>query len=115
LPNTTYHPGDQFVLATLAVRRNATREILLAQGFGEAATNIPAERRMATTIVRAPDQSNVPTGYTAWNVTPTMPLAPGEYALIVYDRAHEDASPHGAGVKDRFYAFGVDRDAPQAD
>lgn len=93
----------------LAVRRNGTREILLGQGLRSGGTDLPRDRRVALSITPAADQSGVPGGYRLYRVTPLASLRPGEYAIVIYGRQEEEASPDRSGVQSRFFPFGVDR------
>ncbi|MGH6950136.1 MAG: hypothetical protein ACREH4_04655 [Vitreimonas sp.] len=100
-------PEYKFVLAALAVRPEGVREILVGRGRVNTPTDLPMDRRLRTTQVRAADQTRAPNGYVIYDVTPQTSLAPGEYAFVIYNR--ESAAPRGRNIADRFYDFGVDR------
>lgn len=109
LPDGGLQAEYKFVLAALAVRPNGTREILVGRGFVNTPTDLPMDRRLRTTQVRAVDQTRAPSGYAIYEVTPQTPLAPGEYALVIYDRENRDSSPRNRRIADRFYDLGIDR------
>lgn len=107
LPEGGLQPEYKFVLAALAVRPEGAREILVGRGTVNTSTDLPMDRRLRTTQVRAADQTRAPDGYVIYEVTPQTSLAPGEYAFVIYNR--DRASQRRRDITDRFYDFGVDR------
>lgn len=71
-------------IASFAVRGNNSREVLIGGGFMGYSSGIHPDRIIAVTTTKLEDQSRAQSGFTLYRVTPAKPLAPGEYAVILY-------------------------------
>lgn len=71
-------------LASFAVRRNNSREVLIGGGYMSYSSGIHPDRVIDVTATPAADQSRAADGFTLFEVRPSAPLPQGEYALILY-------------------------------
>lgn len=99
-------PESYFALASFAVRKNKTREVLVGGGYASYSTGIHPDRIIPVETAPAASQDGAPAGHVVYDVKPTAPLAAGEYALVVYT-GEMRAMGIGAGM-DSYYDFGVD-------
>ncbi|HWA00499.1 MAG TPA: hypothetical protein VG841_09325 [Caulobacterales bacterium] len=106
IPNNM-QPQGLFTLARLEVRRNNTREISIGGGYMSYSTGVPADRQIALDAREAANQRGAPAGTVLYELTPTAPLAPGEYVMIISTGQAQTAGMMG-GVGAHFYDFGVD-------
>ncbi|HEY5551534.1 MAG TPA: hypothetical protein VIK52_06585 [Opitutaceae bacterium] len=96
-------------VASFAVRKNNSREVLVGGGYMSYSSGIHPDRVMAISTERAEDQSRAHKGFTIYKITPSRPLKTGEYAVIVY--SSEMQSLVGAwftGTGNSYFDFGVD-------
>lgn len=100
-------PDSYLTLASFAVRRNDTREVMVGGGYMTYSTGINRDRVIKTVSTAATDQSRAPNGFTIFEVRPEQPLAPGEYALVTYNSQVRVAGFFAAGA-DSYFDFGVD-------
>ncbi len=114
IPDTP-QPKNYYTLASFAVRPNNTREVVIAStaNFGGYSAGVTGDRVMPTSVERLADQSNAPNGFTIYKISTTKPLAPGEYALIVYNSPVKTrvlgSSGFFAPSMDTCFDFGIDR------
>lgn len=100
-------PEDYLTLASLAVRRNGTREVIVGGGYMSYSTGIHQDRIVATSGERATDQGGAPDGFVFYTVTPDAPLKAGEYAVVTYNSQIPVAGWFAGGF-DSYFDFGVD-------
>jgi hypothetical protein len=96
-----------YTLANFAVRRNGSREVIVGGGYMSYSSGINRDRVVATTASRQPDQAGAPPGYTIYRITVVNPLAPGEYAMVLYNSQVHVAGFFMGGA-DSYFDFGVD-------
>lgn len=102
-------PQGLFTVARFEARRNGTREVLIGGGYMSFTSGISADRVVQLNVVEAPDQSGRPAGTILYQLTPTAPLGPGEYALIAAGGQQGGGNMMSpAGLTGSFYDFGVD-------
>ncbi len=109
-PNSTFivaapsnvQPQGMITLAHFESRGNV-REILVGGGYMSYSTGIHPDRIIAVTMAPASSQAGAPAGMTLYTVTPSAPLAVGEYALVVMGQMQQGY----AGIPGTFYDFGV--------
>ena len=108
VPNQA-QPQSYLTLASLAVRRNNTREVMIGGGFMSFSSGITADRVIPVDTEVAPDQSKAQTGFTIYKITPVKPLPPGEYAVVLYTgEMHGLVSAWFSGGANSYFDFGVD-------
>lgn len=98
-----------FTLASFAVRKNNSREVMVGGGYMSYSSGIHPDRMVAVDSVKADDQSKAPKGFTIYEITPKSPLATGEYAVVVY--SGEMMALVGTwftGTGNAYFDFGVD-------
>ena len=100
-------PESYYTLANFAVRNNGTREVLVGGGYISYSTGIHRDRVVATTSSLAPDQSGAPPGFTVYRIAVVNPLAPGEYAMVLYNSQVRVTGFFASGL-DSYFDFGVD-------
>ncbi len=100
-------PESYLTLASFAVRRNNTREVLIGGGYRSYSTGIHPDRIVPTRGEPLADQSGAPDGFTLFRVTPDRDLAPGEYALVTYNSQVRVLGFFASG-NDSYFDFGVD-------
>jgi hypothetical protein len=100
-------PESYYTLANFAVRNNGTREVLIGGGYMSYSTGIHRDRVVATTSSLASDQSGAPQGFTVYRIAVVSPLAPGEYAMVLYNSQVRVAGFFASGL-DSYFDFGVD-------
>ena len=103
-------PESYLTLASLAVRKNNTREVLIGGGYMSYSTGIHPDRVVPVTSEKAADQSRVQKGFIIYKVTPKHPLDSGEYAVILYTgEMHGLVSAWFTSNGNSYFDFGVDR------
>lgn len=76
-------PESYMNLASFAVRRNNSREVLIGGGYMSYSTGIHPDRIVEIDINRIEDQSMAPDEFVLYRISPKAPLEPGEYALVL--------------------------------
>ncbi len=94
-------------LVNLAVRRNRTREVMIGGGFMSYSSGINKDRVVAMTDAFVQDQSRAPQGFELHEIRPAAPLAPGEYAVVLYNSEVKMTGWFVSG-RDSYFDFGVD-------
>lgn len=100
-------PESYLTLASFAVRRNDTREVMVGGGYMTYSTGINRDRVIKTIGTAATDQSRAPDGFRIYELRPEQPLPPGEYALVTYNSQIRVAGFFAAGT-DSYFDFGID-------
>ncbi|MBN1403600.1 MAG: hypothetical protein JW942_03925 [Opitutales bacterium] len=98
---------DAFMqLASFAVRKNNSREVLIGGGYMSYSTGIHPDRIMSIRTEKLEDQSRATEGYTLYKVSVNNPLATGEYAIVYY--SGELGLPVSAfGGGNAYFDFGI--------
>jgi hypothetical protein len=102
-------PESYFTLASLAVRENGSREVMVGGGYMSYSTGITDDRVVAVQDEKTADQSRAEKGFTIYKITPKAPLVVGEYAVVLY--TGEMQGVVGAwftGTGNSYFDFGVD-------
>lgn len=94
-------------LASLAERKNGTREVSTGGGYMSYSTGINNDRVVAIKSDPLGDQSRARDGFVLFSVTPSSKLASGEYALVLYT-AEVRTVGFFAQAANSFFDFGVD-------
>jgi hypothetical protein len=94
-------PQGVVVLASFEARRG-NRLVLVGGGYMSWSTGIHPDRIIAVNM--EPGGGSAPAGHTMYRVTPTAPLAAGEYAIVVATGQQQGY----AGIPGTFFDFGVD-------
>jgi hypothetical protein len=100
-------PESYFTIANFAVRKNGTREVLVGGGYMSYSSGVNKDRVVATTTEKEADQSKAPKGFILYRVNLRAPLAPGEYAFILYN-SQVKVTGYFLGGADSYFDFGVD-------
>lgn len=99
-------------IASFAVRKNQTREVMTGGGGGFNAsysTGIHPDRIINCDSEKAVDQSKAQKGFTIYKLTPKVNMKPGEYAVILYTgEMHGMVSAWFASVSNSYFDFGLD-------
>ncbi len=106
VPNNA-QPESYFTLAHLAQQKNGNREVLVGGGYYSYSTGITKDRVVPCTSTKAGSQAGAPSGFTMYEISPTDPLAPGEYALVLYSSVVRSSGWFASGL-DSYFDFGVD-------
>jgi hypothetical protein len=108
VPNQA-QPESYLTLASFAVRRNNSREVMIGGGYMSYSTGIHPDRVVAVSSEKTPDQSKAQKGFTIYKITPARPLANGEYAVILYTgEMHGLVSTWFTGTGNSYFDFGID-------
>lgn len=108
VPNQA-QPESYFTLASFAVRKNGSREVMIGGGYMSYSTGIHPDRIVKVTSEKAADQSRAEKGFTIYKVTPMRSLAPGEYAVILYTGEMQGmVGSWFSGTGNSYFDFGVD-------
>jgi hypothetical protein len=98
-----------FTLASFAVRKNASREIMIGGGYMSYSTGIHPDRVMAVKSEKHADQTRAPKDFTIYKITPEKPLAAGEYAVIIYSGEMQGlVGSWFSGTGNAYFDFGVE-------
>jgi acetyltransferase-like isoleucine patch superfamily enzyme len=108
VPNQA-QPESYLTLASFAVRKNNSREVLIGGGFMSYSSGIHPDRVMAVIAEKADDQSRAQKGFSIYKITPKQPLAAGEYAIILYTGEVQVGANWFTGTGNSYFDFGVDR------
>lgn len=100
-------PDSYMTLASFAVRRNGTREVIVGGGYMSYSTGIHQDRIVETAGELLENQTGAPKGFSLFRVTPTQPLPKGKYAVVTYNSQVPVMGWFTAGM-DSYYDFGVD-------
>lgn len=100
-------PESYYTIASFAVRRNGSREVLVGGGYMSYSTGINKDRVVKATAVQESNQTAAPKNYIMYRVTPDAPMAPGEYAFILYNSQVKVAGYFASGL-DSYFDFGID-------
>jgi len=102
-------PESYLTLASFAVRKNGSREVMIGGGYMSYSSGIHPDRIVAVTTVKDADQSRARKGFTIYKLTPAGPLAPGEYAVILYTGEMQGmVAGWFTGTGNSYFDFGVD-------
>lgn len=108
VPNQA-QPESYVTVASFAVRKNNSREVLVGGGYMSYSSGIHPDRIIAVTSEKAEDQSKAQKGFTLYKVTPTRALATGEYAVILYTGEMQGVvATWFTGTGNSYFDFGVD-------
>lgn len=99
-------PESYVTIANLAVRRNGTREIMVAGGYVTMESGIAHDRIVAVESEKLADQSRAQSGFILYKVTPAKALPPGEYAVVLFNSAVPVAG-YFSNVSASYFDFGV--------
>jgi hypothetical protein len=95
-------------IANFAVRDNNTREVMIGGGFMGYSSGVHPDRVIAYASAKTPDQSKAQSGFTIYKITPSKPLAKGEYAVILYTgEMHGLVSMWFADQGNAYFDFGI--------
>jgi hypothetical protein len=109
VPNQA-QPQSYVTLASLAVRRNNTREVMIGGGYMSYSSGITSDRVIPADNEVLPDQAKAQKGFTIYKITPRKPLLPGEYAVVLYTgEMHGLVSAWFSVGANSYFDFGVDR------
>ncbi|MFA5262826.1 MAG: hypothetical protein WC378_03305 [Opitutaceae bacterium] len=111
VPNQA-QPDSYLTVASFAVRKNGTREVMTGGGYMSYSSGIHKDRVVNCSSEKAADQSRAQKGFTIYQVTPRVNMAPGEYAVILYtgEVGGQAVATWFAGSSgNSFFDFGVDR------
>jgi hypothetical protein len=98
-----------FTLASFAVRRNNSREVMVGGGYMSYSSGVHPDRIVAVRSIKAEDQAAAQKGFVIYTVTPVKPLPVGEYAVILYTaELHQLVASWFTGVGNAYFDFGVD-------
>ncbi len=98
-----------FTLASFAVRKNGSREIMIGGGYMSYSTGIHPDRVMAVKSEKHADQTRAPKDFTIYKITPEKPLAAGEYAVIIYSGEMQGlVGSWFSGTGNAYFDFGVE-------
>jgi hypothetical protein len=108
VPNQA-QPESYVTVASFAVRKNNSREVLVGGGYMSYSSGIHPDRIMAVTSEKAADQSKAQKGFTLYKVTSSRDLPTGEYAVILYTGEMQSAvATWFTGTGNSYFDFGVD-------
>jgi hypothetical protein len=103
-------PDSYFTLASFAVRKNGSREVLTGGGYMSYSTGIHKDRVVAVTSEKLADQSRAAKDFIIYKVTPAAPLPAGEYAMVLYTGEMQGlVGAWFAGNGNSCFDFGVDK------
>ncbi len=109
VPNQA-QPQSYLTLASLAVRRNNTREVMIGGGYMSYSSGIVPDRIIPVDSEAVPDQTKAQPGFTIYKITPRRPLLAGEYAVVLYTgEMHGLVSMWFSASANAYFDFGVDR------
>jgi hypothetical protein len=100
-------PESYFTLVNLAVRKNNSREIMVGGGYMSYSSGVATDRVVAAKSERLADQSSSPKDFITYRIKVASPLAPGEYAVVLYNSQVRTVGYFASGL-DSYYDFGVD-------
>ncbi len=96
-------------LASFAVRKNNSREVMIGGGYMSYSSGIHPDRIIAVDSEKAADQSKAQKGFTIYKVSPKHALSTGEYAVILYTGEMPGlVSAWFSGTGNAYFDFGVD-------
>ena len=96
-------------IASFAVRKNNSREVLVGGGYMSYSSGIHPDRVMEISTEKIADQSRAQKGFTIYKITPSRPLKTGEYAVIVYSGEMQSlVGTWFTGAGNAYFDFGVD-------
>jgi hypothetical protein len=108
VPNQA-QPDSYLTLASFAVRKNESREVMIGGGYMSYSSGIHRDRVVDTVSEKAADQSKAQKGFTIYKLTPKRALAAGEYAVILYTgEMHGLVSAWFTSTGNSYFDFGVD-------
>jgi hypothetical protein len=108
VPNQA-QPESYMTLASFAVRKNNSREVLIGGGYMSYSSGIIPDRVIAVTSEKTADQSRAQKGFIVYRVTPKRPLKVGEYAVILYTSEMQGlVGAWFTGAGNSYFDFGVD-------
>lgn len=96
-----------YTLVNLAVRNNGTREIMTGGGYMSYSSGVANDRVVPTTSEKLADQSTAQKDFVIYRIKTTSPMAPGEYAVVLYNSQIKMVGFFTSGM-DSFFDFGVD-------
>lgn len=96
-------------LASFAVRKNSSREVLIGGGYMSYSSGIHPDRLVAVTSEKIADQSKAQKGFIIYKVQPKNALPAGEYAVILYTGEMQGlVGPWFTGSGNSYFDFGID-------
>jgi hypothetical protein len=102
-------PDSYFMLASFAVRKNNSREVMIGGGYMSYSSGVHPDRVVVLKSEKAADQSRAAAGFTIYQLTPGAPLAAGEYAVILYTgEMYGMVSAWFTTQGNSYFDFGVD-------
>jgi hypothetical protein len=108
VPNQA-QPEAYHTLANFAVRKNNSREVMIGGGYMSYSTGIHESRVVAVTSEKDEDQSRAPKNFTLYTLKPKAPMAPGEYAVILYTgEVGGMVAGWFSGGGNSYFDFGID-------
>ena len=109
VPNQA-QPESYLTLASFAVRKNNSREVIIGGGYMSYSSGIHPDRIVAITTEKIADQAKAQKGFIIYKATPKSPLPAGEYAVILYTGEMQGlVSTWFTGTGNSYFDFGVDR------
>lgn len=109
VPNQA-QPDSYLTIASFAVRKNNSREVMIGGGYMSYSSGIHPDRIMNYTSEKVTDQSHAQKGFTLYQITPRTDLKPGEYAVILYTgEVMQLVSTWFTGAGNSYFDFGVDK------
>jgi hypothetical protein len=100
-------PGSYITLASFAVRKNGSREVLVGGGYVSYSTGIHPDRIMKIGFEQMEDQSKATENYVLYKVKTLEPLLAGEYAIVLSTANYSIAGFFG-GQTNSCFDFGID-------
>jgi len=77
-------PINYLTLASFAVRKNSTREVMTGGGYMSYSSGINKDRIIPVAFVQEENQSRAKDGFVLYRVKPEQSMPSGEYALVLY-------------------------------
>jgi hypothetical protein len=109
VPNQA-QPDSYLTIASFAIRKNNSREVLIGGGFMSYSSGIHPDRIINSISEKVADQSRAQKGFTIYKITPRNIMAPGEYAVILYTgEIGQVVATWFTGTGNSYFDFGVDR------
>jgi len=99
-------PINYLTLASFAVRKNSTREVMTGGGYMSYSSGINKDRIIPVTFVQDENQSRAKDGFVLYRVKPEQGMASGEYALVLYTSEVRTAGFFSQAANS-YYDFGI--------
>jgi len=103
-------PDAYMTLASFAVRKNNSREVVIGGGYLSMSTGIHPERIVQVRSEPIGDQSKAQDGFIIYSVKPANPLPAGEYAFVLNTSESSVllSAFFSGGAGNAYFDFGVD-------